>query len=100
MDVAATMNNLGIVYRKLGKFKEALEYYEKSLGIKIKVFNGQDHTDVADSKYNIANLFETQGKRDEARKLFLECEQIYSKVYGPDHTETLDAGRRAGALVG
>ena len=56
--------------------------------------------DVADSKYNIAGLFETQGKRDEARKLFLECEQIYSKVYGPDHTETLDAGRRAGALVG
>ena len=49
--------------------------------------------DVADSKYNIAGLFETQGKRDEARKLFLECEQIYSKVYGPDHTETLDAGR-------
>ena len=34
-------------------------------------------------------------KRDEARKLFLECEKIYSKVYGPDHTETLDAARRA-----
>ena len=51
--------------------------------------------DVADSNYNIANLFETQGKRDEARKLFLECEKIYSKVYGPDHTETLDAARRA-----
>jgi tetratricopeptide (TPR) repeat protein len=58
MDVAATMNNLGIVYRKLGKFKEALEYYEKSLGIKIKVFNGQDHTDVAVSKLNMASLLE------------------------------------------
>ena len=93
-------NNLGAVHDQLGKYKEALEYYEKSLGIKLKVLDGRDHRDVADSKYNIAGLFETQGKRDEARKLFLECEQIYSKVYGPDHTETLDAGRRAGALVG
>ena len=50
---------------------------------------------MADSKYNIAGLFETQGKWDEARKLFLECEKIYSKVYGPDRTETLDAARRA-----
>ena len=60
----------------------------------IKLF-GHDHIDVAVSKYNIALLFEKEGKRDEARKLFLECEKIYSKVYGPDHTETLDAARRA-----
>ena len=58
---------------------------------------------MADSKYNIAGLFETQGKWDEARKLFLECEQIFSKVYGPDHSKTLDAasgkaGRRVGGV--
>ena len=44
--------------------------------------------DVADSNYNIANLFETQGKRDEARKLFLECEKICSKVFGPQQAYT------------
>ena len=32
---------------------------------------------------------------EEAKKLFLECEQIYAEVYGPDHSETLDAARRA-----
>ena len=43
-------------------------------------------------------------KRDEARKLFLECEQILSKeVYGPDHSKTRDAaigkaGRRVGGV--
>jgi len=30
-----------------------------------------------------------------ARKLFLECEQIYAKVFGADHEETLDAPMRA-----
>ena len=32
---------------------------------------------------------------EEAKKLFLECEQIYAEVYGQDHSETLDAARRA-----
>ncbi len=30
-----------------------------------------------------------------ARRLFLECEQIYVKVLGADHEETLDAAMRA-----
>ena len=30
-----------------------------------------------------------------ARRLFLECEQIYAKVFGADHEETLDAAMRA-----
>ena len=30
-----------------------------------------------------------------ACRLFLECEQIYAKVLGADHEETLDAAMRA-----
>ncbi len=51
--------------------------------------------DVAASKYNIASLKETQGDLEGARRLFLECEQIYAKVLGADHEETLDAATRA-----
>jgi hypothetical protein len=50
---------------------------------------------VANSKYNVACLYEGQGKLDQARQLFLECEQIYSKVYGAQHEKTVDAARRA-----
>ena len=38
---------------------------------------------------------ETQGEREGARRLLLECEQIYAKVLGADHEETLDAASRA-----
>jgi hypothetical protein len=55
----------------------------------------QNHLDVAASKYNIASLKETQGDLEGARRLFLECEQIYAKVLGVDHEETLDAAMRA-----
>jgi hypothetical protein len=40
-------------------------------------------------------LKETQGDLEGERRLFLECEQIYAKVLGADHEETLDAVMRA-----
>jgi hypothetical protein len=55
----------------------------------------QPPLDVAASKYNIASLKETQGDLEGACRLFLECEQIYAKVSGADHEETLDAATRA-----
>ena len=54
----------------------------------------QDHLDVAASKYNIAEVKETQGDLEGARRLFLECEQIYAKVLGADHEQKLDAAMR------
>ena len=50
---------------------------------------------MATSKYNIAGLKEAQGELEEARSLFLECEQICANVLGVDHEETLDAAMRA-----
>ena len=41
------------------------------------------------------SLKETQGDLEGARRLFLECDQIYAKVLGADHEETLDAAMRA-----
>ena len=35
----------------------------------------------------------------EAEAIFLECEKIYSKVFGDEHERTLDTRRRA-ATVG
>jgi hypothetical protein len=38
----------------------------------------------ATSKYNIAGLKEAQGDLEGARRLFLECEQIYDMFFGED----------------
>jgi tetratricopeptide (TPR) repeat protein len=84
-----------MVYDSQGKYEEALEIHSKSLDIKTRILGGNNHLDVAASKYNIASLKETQGDLEGARRLFLECEQIYAKVLGADHEETLDAAMRA-----
>ena len=92
--MAGSYGNIGAVYAGKGDFENALVQFQKGLEIRTRVF-GSDHLDVAATKYNIANLKETQGDLEGARRLFLECEQIYAKVLGADHEETLDAAMRA-----
>ena len=92
--MATSFINIGVVYAGKGEFENALVHMQKGLEIKTRVF-GSDHPDVAMSKYNIASLKETQGDSEGARRLLLECEQIYAKVFGADHGETLDAAMRA-----
>ena len=50
---------------------------------------------MAASKYNLALLRRQRTETGIARQLFREYEQIYITVYGPDHSETVDAARQA-----
>jgi tetratricopeptide (TPR) repeat protein len=93
-DVAMSYGNMAGVYNSQGKYEQALDYLQKSLSINITTL-GRDHLDVATSKYNMALLHKRGNETDRARQLFLECEQIYAKVYGPDHSETNEAARQA-----
>ncbi len=45
---------------------------------------------VAASKNNLALLRRHRNETDIARQIFLECEQIYTIVYGPHHRETVE----------
>ena len=80
------------------KPENALLQHRKALEIRARVF-GSEHPDVADSKYNLAALHKRRKETERARQLFLECEQIYRAVYGPDHSETKDAARQASRCV-
>ena len=46
IDVAATLNNIGIVYNSRGEYEKALEHYEKCLKIRTKTF-GPESIEVA-----------------------------------------------------
>eukprot|EP00961_Rhodomonas_salina_P132467 1782692-Rhodomonas_salina.1 len=52
MDVARSLNDIGEVYRVLGKNKEALQKHEEALRIQVKNV-GHEHIDVAKSLNNI-----------------------------------------------
>jgi tetratricopeptide (TPR) repeat protein len=96
--VAASYCNMGVVLEKTGKYEEALEMYTKSLEIELRV-HGDSHPSVGDSNYTPALPHKKRKETDIARQLFLECEQIYTTAYGPDHRETVDAASQASRCV-
>ena len=92
--VASTQNNIALVYEQQGMLEKALEMHSAVLETRTRVF-GANSLHVADTRYNMASLHKERGERDVASQLFLECEAIYAKVYGPDHSETKDAAQQA-----
>ena len=61
--IAASLNNLGSVFRKLGNLGNELEKYKQSLKMKHGI-HGHDepHPDIASSLNNIATVYQALGK--------------------------------------
>ena len=93
-DVAATHTNMGNVYRSLSRYEDALFHHGKALEVFVATL-GHGHPDIADTKYNMAILHQKRGERKEAKQLWLECQAIYAKVFGADHSKTAGAAQQA-----
>ena len=89
-DVAASRsyNNIAIIYRKQGKYEEALELYTKSLDIETRIYGGDNHPDVAVSIKNIGIVYHNKGDRAAATEMYTKAYHIFLKVLGPDHPYT------------
>ena len=80
-------HNIGAVYDSQGKYEEALEYYQKSLDIKIRVVGG-DHPDVATSYQNLAVVYQRQGNHVQTKEMVTKAYHIFLRMLGPDHPQT------------
>ena len=65
IDVATTMNNIGLVYTNNSNFANALQYFEKCLDIQ-KSIKGEDSIDVATTRNNVGFVNWKQGSLDKA----------------------------------
>ncbi len=52
---------MGLVYKSMSKYSESLQYFIKSLKIRLKIF-GENNVDTASSYYNIGGVFADMGK--------------------------------------
>lgn len=59
---------------------------------------GSDHTDVALSEAELADLYVRQGRPQEAVALYRHSVQVLLKSLGPEHPKTLDVARRLDEL--
>ena len=87
MCIRDSYNNLGIVYRNLGQYSEAKEYYEKGLIIAKEIY-GEKDGDVAGSYNNLGTVYRNLGQYSEAKEYFEKALIIRKKIYGDQHALT------------
>jgi CHAT domain-containing protein/Flp pilus assembly protein TadD len=78
--VAATYNNLGNVYWRLGDYLAALEMHEWAMRIKVEILSPTD-SDIAVSHANLANLRSEMGQSDRADYHFRLAVAIHEQGY-------------------
>jgi len=76
--LAATLNDMGVIYDETKRFAEGEAVYKRALAIRENL-RGPDHVDVATSCNNLANLYKDTGKYDQAESLYKRAIAIYTR---------------------
>ncbi len=97
--MASTYNNIGLVHKKLGNFPKALEYYEKSLEIKIECLGGA-HVKVAETKENMAIVYEQMGELKKALEMYESVLETKCRTYGQFHEAVADTKNNIAIVYG
>ncbi|CAJ1946422.1 unnamed protein product [Cylindrotheca closterium] len=86
--VARTLNEIGIALQHDRNFEEALEKYNRALGIQLKILGGK-HVDTADTYDNIGKVFLEQDKFEEAEEMFRKALDIKLEILPEDKISEL-----------
>lgn len=87
--VAATQNNLGMVYSRLKKSVPALQMYHASLQTKERI-HGADHPVVPTTQCNIAKVYLDQNRLDESLEMYKIALATRERVHGADSVMVAD----------
>jgi serine/threonine-protein kinase len=83
---ASVMNSVGEIFRKLGRYDEAEELLTSALETRRDLFN-QDHTEVADSLFNLASVHHDTGDLRLAETEYREALNIRERLLGAGHRD-------------
>lgn len=84
LDLTSIYHNLGLIYRKQAQFKDAYEYFIKSLNLR-KTFFGISHEEVSIAYNSLGNFFSGQNDLEQAMFCFQEALKILLNIYGDLH---------------
>jgi tetratricopeptide (TPR) repeat protein len=97
LDVATTLNNLALLYYKMGDYEKALPLYQRALDIREKVL-GPQHPDVATTLNNLAGFYDNMGDYEQALPLYQRALDISEKALGPQHPDVANSLNNLAAL--
>jgi tetratricopeptide (TPR) repeat protein len=82
---SSVMNDIGLFYMTQARYKEARDYYNRSLKIKKAVYGDKGHPNYSATLMNLAVLEETLGNLKVAESLFLRAMHMDIKISGENH---------------
>ena len=86
-NLAASLNNLAMLYQAQGQYLQAEPLYKQARGI-VEQTMGSTHPEMARSLNNLAALYHAQGAYTKARPLYERALAIREQALGPTHPET------------
>ena len=96
-NIAASYNDIGVVYLDQGDYPKALDYHFKALEIFEKAL-GKDHPNTASSYNNIGGVFDDQGNYTKALEYYFKALEIREKVLGTEHSDTAQSYNNIGVV--
>ncbi len=75
-DIAISINDLALLYKKQGRYQEAEDFYKQALNI-YKLSLRENHPNVATSLVNLASLYYSRGRYPEAEDFYKQALNIY-----------------------
>ncbi len=96
---AVIINNLAIVYEKLGQYDKAEPLFQSSLEIR-KALLGPEDADVAETLDSLGSLYLHMGNFPKADSNYQQSLKIKLAKLGPDHPSTADTLTNLGNLYG
>ena len=77
---------MGIVYRNLGQYNQAKEYYENSLAIGKEIY-GEHHAAVAACYHYLGNVYNDLGQYNQAKEYHEKSLAVEKELYGEHHND-------------
>jgi tetratricopeptide (TPR) repeat protein len=83
INLASVFNNLGFIYQALSQYEKAIEYFEKTLNIKLE-YSTKTGTFAATAYNNLGSIYNDQGKYDEAYRYYSKAIETELNTTNPN----------------
>jgi serine/threonine-protein kinase len=98
LDVASTLNNLGVVFTEMGDPVRAKGVVERALAIRERAL-GPDHPQVGTTLINLGRALSATGDPSGARAIYERALALYERAVGPDHPMVALALNNLGGML-
>jgi eukaryotic-like serine/threonine-protein kinase len=87
--IALTLNNLGVLYREMGRPDDAITTLGEAVDARRSQYGDRPHTSLAASLNNLAGALEEAGQFAEAEPLYVESLEMRTALVEPEHPSVL-----------